>query len=101
MNHWLLISSGSVMVQFGVRASVIRVTCPFFATIQIFRGAQSRSTHQTFSLSGINEFSEPRRQPVTCSDPQITAGPEPHAGSRVRMIGASADPDSFALSSPR
>src|SRR4051812_21483255 len=79
----------------------MRVTSPLVPTIQTFRGAQFRSTYQTFSGSGIDVVVAPRRQPVTCSEPQITAGPEPQAGSRVSVMAASAVPDSFALSSPR
>ena len=83
-------SSGSVIVQFGVRASAMRVTAPSSPTIQTLRGAQSRSTYQTFSGSGISWLSAPFFQPVTASEPQMTAGPSPQDGSRVRMIGASA-----------
>ena len=59
VHHWLLMSSGSVIVQFGVRARGMRVTAPSGPTIQTLRGAQLRSTNQTFSGSGMRVLSAP------------------------------------------
>src|SRR3954454_7275334 len=86
-HHSLFTSSGLDTFQFGVRARGMRVMVPFLPTLQMLRGENSRSAHQTFSGSGMFLSVAPFVQRMTRSDPERTASPVPHAGSLVRRIG--------------